>query len=317
MDLVKKEIAVKASILYYEKHKNQAQIAKELGISRSYVSHLLDFARNNDIVEIKVKIDHFDLRMIRKEMEFCEKYSTLQQCYVMKSDSDDFTNRQIGIFAAPYISNMINKASVIGISLGNSVMNLINGIKGQKFINTFDKTVVQTVGGIPSSVLITTHPNIMAHQLSGILGCNFVPIDSPGIVEDPLLKKGLLNDKNIQSSFLIWEKIDLLLTGISVADRRNTLFQTLSDSMIKMIEKSNACGVIDLNFFNREGDYIPLLENNKISIPISKLRRIKQKVVIGYGKYKNEAILGALKGGLIDILITDSITIDEIERIGG
>jgi len=316
MDLMKKEIAVKASILYYEKHKNQEQIAKELGISRSYVSHLLDFARNNDIVEIKVKIDHFDLRMVRKEMEFCEKYSTLQQCYIMKSDSDDFTNRQIGIFAAPYISNMINKASVIGLGLGNSVMNLINGIKEQKFINTVDKTVVQTVGGIPNNVLITNHPNVMAHQLSGILGCNFIPIDSPGIVEDPLLKKGLLSDKNIQSSFLIWEKIDLLISGVSVADRRNALFQTLSDSMIEIIEKSNACGVLNLNFFDIEGEYIPLLENNRISIPLSKLRKIKKKVVVGYGKYKNKAILGALKGGLIDILITDSITIDEIEKIG-
>jgi len=36
-------------------------------------------------------------------------------------------------------------------------------------------------------------------------------------------------------------------------------------------------------------------------------------VIISSGEYKSNALLGALRGGFVDILITDSLTIEAVE----
>ena len=113
----------------------------------------------------------------------------------------------------------------------------------------------------------------------------------------------------------MWDSIDLAIMGIGVADRRSSLFKLFTDDMVKMVENSRACGQININFFDTKGSKVPILENNKICIPIEKMKKIKKKVVIGFGEYKVKAILGALKGDFIDILITDSITINAIESL--
>jgi DNA-binding transcriptional regulator LsrR (DeoR family) len=53
MDTIKKELATRVSILYYEEKFGQNEVASKLGISRSYVSQLLTYARLNDIVKYR------------------------------------------------------------------------------------------------------------------------------------------------------------------------------------------------------------------------------------------------------------------------
>jgi len=310
----KKEMAIRASILYYEKNKSQSYIANVLGISRSSVSLLLNYARKNGIVKITIDIDTFNLRMLRKEIEFSTRFPKVKQFYIMKSELYGFTQRQIGKFAAPYITEMLNKANVIGIGLGKSVSEAINSLDAENFIESSNKKIVQIMGGLSNKIEAGTHSNEIVRKLSKIINCEYYYLNCPAIFENRNLRKILLKEKNIKSAINMWNIIDLAIMGIGVADRRSALFKLFTDDMVKMVENSRACGQINTNFFDSEGNNVLMLENNKICIPIEKMKKIKKKVVIGFGEYKVKAILGALKGGFIDTLITDSITIDAIEK---
>ena len=67
MNTSKRELATKASILYYEENNNQDEIALKLGISRSYVSQLLSYARSHNIVRIVVNVEDFYSHLIKKK----------------------------------------------------------------------------------------------------------------------------------------------------------------------------------------------------------------------------------------------------------
>jgi glutamine phosphoribosylpyrophosphate amidotransferase len=66
-DTIKKELATRVSILYYEEKFSQNEVASKLGISRSYVSQLLTYARLNNIVKIVVNVEPLYPHSIRKE----------------------------------------------------------------------------------------------------------------------------------------------------------------------------------------------------------------------------------------------------------
>jgi len=311
----KKEMAAKASILYYEKNKSQNEIAEEMGISRSYVSQLLSFARDVGIVKISINIDEYSLRMIKKEVEFKERFNKLKQIYIMSSESAEFTEREIGKFAAPYITEMINESDVIGVNLGISVEKTINNLESQKFLNTRNKKIVQIMGNFNSRTLVTgVHPNELASKVSAILNCECYYLNCSVIIEQPELRSALLKERSIKDVFSMWDKLDLVIMGIGVAGNRSKLFKMFSDDMVEQIKKSNVCCELNINFFNEKGEYVPLFDMHKISIPYEKLKKVRKKVVISYGGYKKDAILAALRGEMIDVLITDSITINAIEK---
>ena len=62
------------SILYYELEKTQNEIARELGISRAYVSQHLQYEKQSGEVEINVRVDEFNMRMIKMGVEFQRRY---------------------------------------------------------------------------------------------------------------------------------------------------------------------------------------------------------------------------------------------------
>jgi len=315
-DKKKREMAERASILYYEKNYMQNEVAEELGISRSLVSQLLSYARNNGIVEIKIKVDEFNLRMIRREIEMREIFPGVSQFYIMSSDSVEDTRRNLGDFAAPYLSDMINEAGVIGVNLGASVEKAIGSLAKYNFPDSEKKSVVQIMGGF-SKDIDRAHPIELVKKLSSILGCSYYYLNCPAVVAREELRSALLEDESIRQVVGMWGQIDLAIMGIGTVNESSKLDSLLSADMKKEIQESRGSAEVNINFFNSEGEYLPLLEKHRISAGNPELKNIRKKVAICHGLHKKEAILSALRAGIVDVLFTDSITIDAIEGLIG
>lgn len=311
MDVNKKDLAVKASILYYEMGMSQNEVAEQLEISRSYVSQLLSLAKELGVVKISIDISGFNLRQLRREIEFKGKYPKIKQVYIMQSDSEEFTENNLGKFAAPYITDLIREARVIGINLGTSVEKAVEAMHSQDFSDASGKEVVQIMGGFNHD-MDTSHPGEVVKNLGTKLGCRYYYLNCPVIVEQPELKTALLKEKSIRSVIEKWNQIDLAVMGIGAADKRSKLFSLFSPEMEKQIMAARVRTELNINFFKENGDFVPLLEDNKISIPYKQLKKVKSKIIIANGEYKKHSIAGALKAGMIDVLITDSTTADAV-----
>lgn len=62
-------------------------------------------------------------------------------------------------------------------------------------------------------------------------------------------------------------------------------------------------------FFDASGDVVDLpIHDRRIGIELADLRRIPKVVGVAGGEHKAEAILGALHGGFLDVLVTNELT---------
>jgi len=313
MNTSKRELATKASILYYEENNNQDEIALKLGISRSYVSQLLSYARSHNIVRIVVNVEDFYSHLIRKEIEFSKYFPEVKQFYFMKSESLEDTKKHIGKFAAPLLVNLIRKANIIIVDPGTSVGKVIRELTPSSFSNCQGKKVIPLGGGI-DNINVRLHSSEFVRKLGQILNCKYYFLNLPILIENYSLKNTLFKEKNAQEIINLWNDADLAILGIGNISKDSTLFSSCSNSMIKKIKNSKAVGEMGVNFFDKKGNFLPLLEKYRVGIPLEKLKKIDTKVVIAFGEQKALALTSILRTNLTDILISDSITAHEMEK---
>ena len=82
-----------------------------------------------------------------------------------------------------------------------------------------------------------------------------------------------------------------------------------SPNELKLLQDHGAVGDICLRFYDLEGKMVNTPLNDRvIGMSVEQLRRAKRSVGVAGGERKRTAILGALKGGWINVLITDRST---------
>lgn len=312
----KKDLAIKAALMYYEENMTQNEIAKTLYISRSYVSQLLHYARETNIVHIEINIDEGSLRDFQGEDRIRKMFPHLSGCFVMRSSSAEFSISNLGRFAAPILARYINNAEIIGITPGNSVDRTIHQIKEWMLKRDREHIAVQMMGSFNlDKAPLYARPNEVVENLSKILKCSAFYLNCPAFINSRDLRHRLLREKSIVDIFRLWEKMDLIIVGIGNADASSRLFSFYDEDCRSRIENSNACGEINTHHFDINGNYLPLIEDRTICASNEVMKNVGKKVAICAGVNKGRALLGAMRGNYIDTLITDSCTVETIENL--
>ena len=314
MSIPKRELATKVSILYYDQKKNQNEIASQLNICRSYVSQLLNYARDNDIVKTYVNIDAFHPRMISEETEMNLIFPNVKQFYIMKSNDNGSTKREIAKFAAPIISKLIKQARTITVDPGTSVRKIIESLSEDSFNHCQEKIIVPIMGGLGNEKM-GLHANQLVEKLANILNCHYYFLNCPATISNAKIRDALVEEVNIQQVIEIWDQLDLAIMGMGNLQEGCTAFSIFSDSMIEKVKNSKAVSEIAVNFFDEEGNYLDILDDYRISIPFEKLKNAETKIAIAFGIEKAQAIIAAIKANVIDLLVTDSITVNKIKTM--
>ena len=99
-----------------------------------------------------------------------------------------------------------------------------------------------------------------------------------------------------------------------------TWFLLLADSgnifsteQLDALRRKGAVGDILIRFFDENGQPVQNeLDNRVVSMTLPQLRQVNRSVGVAGGKRKFNAILGALRGGLINVLITDCYTAERL-----
>ena len=313
MDTIKKELATRVSILYYEEKLSQNEVASKLGISRSYVSQLLTYARLNNIVKIIVNVESLYPHSIRQEIEFSKHFPNVKQFNFMKSESPEDTKKYIGKFSTPLLVKLIQKAKIIAVDPGTSVEKTISELKKSYFDNCHEKKIVPLTGGI-DNINVGLHASDFVRKMGRILNCKYYFLNLPIFIENQSSRDVLLKEKNAQEIVHLWDKVDLAILGMGNVSKDSTLFSSCSNSMIEKIKNSEAVGEIGVNFIDKNGNYLPLLDKHRVSISFDKLKKVDTKVTIAFGVQKARALVSILRANLIDILISDSITAHAMEK---
>ncbi|MBV7273578.1 sugar-binding transcriptional regulator [Clostridium thailandense] len=305
MEKSKLEKVIEAAKLYYLLDYSQQDIADKLGISRPSVSRLLQQAKEEGIVQIKIVDPYEDNEKIADELENKLNLKKVMVASVPKYD-EETVKKYIGDMAASYLNKIVSNEDIIGVSWGTTIYQVA---KSLKYKHLKDVTVVQLNGGVSHSKV-----NTYASEIMGLFGKAFntnpyyLPL--PAIVDHLAVKQAVEADRHIRKVMELAKDSKIAVFTVGIPSTNSVLIQAkyFSEEDLKII-RNNAVGDICSRFINRRGDiFYEDLNKRTIGIELSELKKKKWSILVAGGPNRLEAIYGAIQGGYANALITDKIT---------
>ncbi len=305
-------LLTKISKMYYEQRLTQQEISDRLHMSRPKVSRLLKQAEGLGIIQITVRPPvgvHTDL-----EQELEQRFDLKEAVVIDVSPtaSSEVIARELGIAAAQYFYRAVTDGDVIGVSWGTTLSAMVNALSP---LETTNIHIVQLIGGlgVPEA---DVHGTDICRRLAHLLGSKLTLIAAPGIVDTLETKRALLTDSHVKQAFDMFSRLTIAFVGIGVPDPASVVMRDgtiMSHAQMQDLRRLGAVGDIVLRFFDATGQPIcSTLNDRVIGITLEELRHVERVVGVAGGLQKYHAVCGALRGRLINILITDVLLANEL-----
>ena len=89
----------------------------------------------------------------------------------------------------------------------------------------------------------------------------------------------------------------------------------LKPEEIEQLTQKGAVGDICTHIIDRNGELCDLsLDERTIAVPYHEIRRIETRIGVAIGDSKVESILGALRGHMVNVFITNEMTAEAIKE---
>jgi DNA-binding transcriptional regulator LsrR (DeoR family) len=307
------ELLADVAEMYYVEELTQAEISREIDMTRSAVSRMLTEARKKRIVEINVRRPlHFDAGL---EAALLERFN-LRGAHVLAGpggDDYDKLRRQLGQMAAGALKDLLRSQMSCGVAWGTTVSATIEALNVPEPLPV---QVVQLVGVLQSNSHAFNAQalvEIMARKLGG----EGTYLYSPFIVENTATAHSIRNIADVRETLDAGKRCDIALMGIGTV--LNPVYSSLYQGghipleTLEQLRDGGAVGDvggvhIDVNGDVAGGDF----NDRLVGIAGPDLLAIPTRLAVAGGVDKAEAILGALRGGYVNLLVTDSKTAEAV-----
>lgn len=293
-----KRLMAEISLLYYKKGLTQQEIANSLNLTRQTVSKLLTNAVSEGIVEITVHNPESE----RKEIEADLKRNFQINAVIASVSKNNYELRELATIekAIQYLLPILEKGNLqIAVSWGRSVQNLIKQFPS---IITVGNTVFPLFGSTEHEQSYFL-PNELAREfaikLEARIKYAWFPY-KPECEQDLQLFQRTSYYKDMQKQ---WSCFDIAIIGIG----NNTAFRLLNPAFTESENTKQVVGDVATHFFSGNGELVEV-NDHTLRISANYLKNRGGKIAIAYGNDKVDAIIGAIKAGFVDTLITDEYT---------
>lgn len=313
----RQRLLVQIAKLYYEEGYGQEKIATALNLSRPYVSKLLNAAREEGIVRIQV-IDPLNIETAL-EKEFRQRFGLLK-AIIIPREEDGQRLKHVGEAAARYLNEIIEDGSVIGTSWGGTIYECSKALIPRKDLNGVIS--VQLCGGV-SDVSQTVYAAPIADNFSNILGASSFMMPVPAVVDSKEVSEILRTDGSIASVFQKGINADIALVTAGTFGQRSALYRAgyLKEADLDRLKQKGAVGDICSHVIDIEGNLCDRdLDARTMAVSLENIKNKKYRIGVAQGFSKADSLCGALRGGIINVLVTNEETAERIlsnlDRIG-
>lgn len=225
-------------------------------------------------------------------------------------DSDGAIMARIGEAAAYFIESTLQADEIIGVSSwSETLLKMVDNIHPLEAAKA--KYIVQTLGGIGNPG-VQSHATQLTTRLAKLTGAAPRLLSAQGVAQSREAKLVMLGDPYVRETMDLFSKITLAIVGIGAVEPSAMLTRSgnvFSANELTELTEAGAVGDISLRFFDRTGKLIKTpLDDRVIGISLEELAKVDRVIALAGGHAKTEAIFGALKTGVLDVLITDKFT---------
>lgn len=302
--------SVEVAKLYYIDDLDQKEIAEKLDISRPTVSRLLQYAKENQIVNIAIHNPY------AKAIDLGDKLSGKYQTDVVvvpdNYESLEDPLEAVTAYAANYLFSLVKDTNTIGIGWGKTINELSKQLvklsKSESYQAPSGVNIVQLKGSVSLS-----HTATYAHQainnFSGVFNTQPQYLPLPTIFDEVETKKIVESDRFMSRILTLGREADIAVFSAGTVRKNALLFQLdyLKDSEKESLRK-HAVGDIVSRFINKEGKIVnEELNNRTVGIQLEELKKIPHSILIASGTNKVNGVHATLTGGYCNHVIIDTL----------
>lgn len=295
--------------MYYEWGMRQTEIANQLGLSQTTVSRLLGRAEGEGIIRISINLPQGVYTEVEEAL--VKKFNLRDAIVVDSQDNDEkLIQRDLGASAAYYLETAVRPNEIIGISSWSAtLLALVDAL--HSLPRKPGVKVVQILGGVGNPTA-EKHAAYLTSRLAQLVNGEAVYLPVSGVVASEAARDILVNDDFVQPALALFDQVSTALVGIGALNPSPLLAQSgniFGEEDMALLRGRNAVGDILMRFYDANGDLVETgLEKRVISMSLPQLAKVNRAIGVAGSARKYEAILGALRGHWINILITDQFT---------
>jgi lsr operon transcriptional repressor len=295
------ELLLRVAWLYYKDELTQDEIARMLSMSRASVGRMLDRARRVGLVSITLNAEHlasFELASRLRET-FALSEALVLPDYDGQPAGQRAMNARLGLGGAQYLGTHLRSGGSVGVGWGDTVSRVV---AAADIGSVGPIHLVTLTGGVDGYLRVLSYSRAEREALTASV------IPSPIVASTPALAAALRAEPTIQQVLELARSLKLAVVGVGTATPDSTLVQMgyLSAADARALTEKGVVGDILGQFFDIDGVPLDLpLHELRIGIDLEDLRGIGRVIGVAGGAAKTEAILGALRGGYLDVLVTN------------
>ncbi|CAA0108754.1 Deoxyribonucleoside regulator [Starkeya nomas] len=293
-----------AAWLYYEEGLKQDDIAEKLGVSRASVFNLLQRARDEGVVNIKIDPSRMERVSLARDIEAA---TGIDECFIIPDEgADEPLHDRIGRFGARLLEQRLTGEDVLGVAWGRTVMSLSKALTP---LHLPGASIAQVTGS--SIATYDFSPELCTSNIAIRVGGRCINLHAPGIVSSAKMKQLLMEEPIIEQHFKLLRTCTRTLFGVTHVGSETLLKDSgfMSEPILAEYQRRGAIGFVSGYFFDSQGNpVLTEIDARHIVMPLEDFLKVPERICIGGGMEKVEAISGMLKGGYANILVTDAAT---------
>lgn len=295
--------------MYHVEGKRQAEIAEIMHMSQATVSRMLKRAEQEDIVRTTVIPPAGTFADLETALR--DRYSLTEAIVIdCSEDRDGAIMARIGEAAAHFFEVTLQQDEIVGVSSwSQTILRMVDNIHPLKSAKA--KYIVQILGGM-GDASVQTHATQLTARLAKLTGGEPRLLLVQGITSSREAKLVMLADPVVRETMDLFSRLSLAIVGIGAVEPSELLARsgnTFSRQEMAMLHEAGAVGEISYRFYDKNGRPVETPLNDRvIGLSLEELRKTDRVMALAGGESKTQAIAGALKLGVVDVLVTDKFT---------
>ena len=300
------EILLRVAWFYYKDELTQEEIAKRLSISRASVGRMLERARKRGLVTIQLNTAHLSSMALSSSLRSVFGLSDVLVIPDLKDGATSLRalNARVGLGGAQLLTTYLSSGTNLGIGFGETVSQVVSATN---FNSIGQVHLVTLTGGVAGYL----HPVMSSRaDVNDEEPITASVIPSPIVTSTPELARALRAEPTIESVLKRARAVDIAVVGVGTPATDATIVQSgyLNADDVRMLHDRPVVGDILGQYFDAEGEVVDLpIHGRRIGLELSELKLIPKVIGVAGGVHKTEAILAALRGNYLDVLVTDEI----------
>ena len=290
--------------LYHVHGVRQREIGSRLGISQARVSRLLHQAEELGLVRTVVSVPvglHPELE------EAVESLWGVCEVHVIDVASDRSLATALGQASARQLGDSLAGAATVGFTSWSTTLQAMASAM-QEQPRTGVRHVVEMLGDLGSPTL--QHAAARSTQeMAAAVGGEPVFLRTPGVAASSALRDAAVHDVHVQRALALLDGLDVAFVGVGPPEVDSQLHagdNYFSLAQLAEVRLAGAVSQLNQRFLDASGRPLPTpLNDLVVGVSLSQLTAARRRVVVAGGPEKLEPIAAALRGGWIDVLVTD------------